>query len=68
MPKIDKDVIKAYALENAIKHEGKANQGAVLSGLFAEGLKKSEIKKIIPIIKKVLGEVNGLSLKKQKDQ
>lgn len=68
MPKIDKDVIKAYALENAIKHEGKANQGAVLSGLFAEGLEKSEIKNIIPIIRKVLKEVNKISLKKQKEQ
>src|SRR5574344_1940727 len=27
---------KGYALKNAISHEGKANQGAIISGLFAE--------------------------------
>ena len=68
MSTIDKNVIKAYALENAIKHQGKANQGAVLSGLFAEGLEKSEIKDIIPQIEKTLAEVNGFSLKKQQEQ
>ena len=36
MAKIERDVIKAYALVNAVKYNGKANQGAVLAGLFAE--------------------------------
>ncbi|MFH1452334.1 MAG: glutamate--tRNA ligase [archaeon] len=65
MAEISKDVIKAYALENAIKHDGKANQGAVLAGLFAEGLKKSQIKDYIPIIQQVINEVNKLSQEKQ---
>jgi glutamyl-tRNA synthetase len=65
---IKKETIKAYALENAIKHEGKANQGAVLAGLFAEGLEKSKIKDIIPDIQKVLKDVNKLSLDEQKEQ
>ena len=68
MTEIDKEIIKAYALENAIKYKGKANQGAVLSGLFAEGLEKSKIKNIMPAIKKVLQEVNNLSLEKQQEQ
>ncbi len=68
MTEISKDVIKAYALENAIKHGGKANQGAVLAGLFAEGLEKSEIKNIMPVIKKVIQEVNGMSEDEQKRQ
>ncbi len=68
MSEIDKNVIKAYALENAIKHRGKANQGAVLAGLFAEGLEKSGIKEIIPTIQKILKEVNSLSPKKQEEQ
>lgn len=68
MTKISKDVIKAYALENAIKHKNKANQGTVLSGLFAEGLEKSEIKQTIPIIQKILKEINTLSLEEQKKQ
>jgi glutamyl-tRNA synthetase len=65
MVEISKEVIKAYALENAIKHAGKANQGAVLAGLFAEGLKKEEVKETIPKIKKILLEVNALSSEEQ---
>jgi len=56
----------AYALENAIKHNGKANQGAILAGLFSEGLEKSEIKNIIPTIQKIIKEINALSLENQK--
>ena len=36
---------RAYALKNAIAHEGKAMQGPVISSLFIEGLKKDEIGK-----------------------
>lgn len=68
MVKITKEVIKAYALENAIKYNGKANQGAVLAGLFAEGLEKSKIKNIMPNIQEVLKKVNTLSLEEQKEQ
>ena len=57
MTEISKDVIRAYTLENAIKYKGKANQGAVLAGLFAEGLEKSKIKDIMPTIQKVVKEV-----------
>jgi len=68
MTEIDKKIIKAYALENAIKHKGKANQGTVLAGLFAEGLQKSEIKNYIPKIQEAIKEVNKLSPKKQQDE
>jgi len=68
MTEISKDVIKAYALENAIKYKGKANQGAVLAGLFSEGLEKSKIKDIMPNIQKVIKEVNELPLEKQQEQ
>ena len=61
-------MIKSYALENAIKYNGKANQGAVLAGLFAEGLEKSGIKDIMSTIKKIIEEVNKLSPEKQKKQ
>lgn len=60
-----KEVILAYALENAIKYKGKANQGAVLAGLFAEGLEKSKIKDVMPKIIEVLKEVNSMSPEKQ---
>lgn len=65
MTEISKETIKAYALENAIKYKGKANQGAVLAGLFAEGLEKSEVKNIMPTIQKTIQEVNSLSPEQQ---
>jgi glutamyl-tRNA synthetase len=68
MAEISKETIKAYALENAIKYNGKANQGAVLAGLFAEGLEKSKIKDIMPDIQEILKEVNNLSPEEQKEQ
>jgi glutamyl-tRNA synthetase len=64
--KISKDKIRAYALKNAIHYNGKANQGAVISGLFAEGLKKEEVKEYSGKIKEVIDEVNKLSLEEQK--
>ncbi len=68
MTEITNETIKAYALENATKHNGKANQGAVLSGLFAEGLEKSDIKKYISIIQEIVNEVNFLSPEEQEKQ
>ncbi|MCH7850139.1 MAG: glutamate--tRNA ligase [Nanoarchaeota archaeon] len=68
MKEISKEVIKAYALENAIKYEGKANQGAVLAALFAEGLEKSKIKEIMPTIQKIIKEVESLSIEEQKSK
>lgn len=68
MTEISEKTIKAYALENAIKYNGKANSNAVLAGLFAEGLKKSEISEYMPKIKSIIEEINKLSLKKQNEQ
>ena len=67
MVEIERDVILAYALENAVKHDGKAVVGSVLSGLFAEGLEKSEIGKTMPKITEVVKEVNSIELSKQKE-
>ena len=65
---ISKEIIKAYTLENAIKHKGQASQSAVLAGLFAEGLEKSEIKNIIPKIQEALKKINNLSPKQQEKE
>ena len=67
-PSIPKELIRAYTLENAIKYKGKANAGAVLAGLFAEGLQKSEIGNIMPTIQKITKEINSLSIKTQKEE
>ena len=57
---------RVYALKNAVAHNGKAVQGAVISGLFAEGLKKDEVGKYIKEIQGVVKEVNSFSLEEQK--
>ncbi|MEM2707908.1 MAG: glutamate--tRNA ligase [Candidatus Pacearchaeota archaeon] len=65
---IDKDLIKAYALENAILHNGKAQVNAVLSKLFRHGLKKEEIKDYIKKVEEIVNYVNSLTLEKQKQE
>jgi len=68
MVEISKEVIKAYALENAVKYKGKAEEHAVLSGLFAEGLEKSQIKEYLRKIKNVVKKINSLDVEKQKKE
>jgi len=58
--KIKKEVIKAYALKNAVEHGGEATVGPVIKGLFNEGLEKSKIKDIMPEVNEVLKWVNSL--------
>ncbi len=58
----------AYALKNAIAYNGKAQQGAVISALFNEGLKREDVKKYIKIISKIMKKINNLSLEKQKKE
>ncbi len=59
---------RAYALKNAISHEGDAREGAVISALFNEGLKRSEVSKYSKKISEIVFEVNGLSLEDQKKE
>ena len=59
---------RAYALKNAISHEGKAQQGAVLSSLFHEGLKKNEVSKYVKIISEIVKEINHLNLEEQEKE
>ena len=64
MKDIDKKT-KAYALKNALAYDGKAQQGAVISSLFHEGLKKEKLKDHIKEISKIISDVNKLSLQEQ---
>ncbi len=59
---------RAYALKNAIHYNGKANPGAVISGLFAEGMKKEEMKEYGKKVSEVVNSVNKLSLEEQKKE
>ncbi len=63
---IDKRIILAYALKNAIEHDGNAAQGPVINGLFNHCLEKKDIPKVIPKIQEVLNEVNSFSIEEQK--
>ncbi|MEK6914696.1 MAG: glutamate--tRNA ligase family protein [Nanoarchaeota archaeon] len=63
---VNKKSIKAYALKNALEHQGKASINPVINSLFNEGLKKDKIKETIPKIQKLVNEINKLSLEKQK--
>ncbi|MEM2713962.1 MAG: glutamate--tRNA ligase family protein [Candidatus Pacearchaeota archaeon] len=67
MATIDEMLIRAYALENAILHDGKARADAVLAKLFRHGLEKSEIADVMPKVVEIVNEINELSLEKQKE-
>ncbi len=61
MKDIIEDIVRKYALKNA-KEYGKAEMGAVIGKVIAEiPNAKKEISKIMPVIKKVIGEVNALT-------
>lgn len=60
--------IRAYALKNAISHGGRANPGSVISGLFNEGLEKSEAKIVMQKINETIKEISELDLEKQKKE
>ena len=59
---------RAYALKNAIAHEGKAMQGPVISSLFNEGLEKSEVGKYAKKISEIIMKVNAMSLGEQEKE
>jgi len=61
-------IIRAYALKNAVAYEGTAMQSPVISSLFHEGLKKSEVGKYAKKINEIILEVNSLSLEEQKKE
>ncbi len=60
--------IRAYALKNAIEHDGSAQEGSVISSLFHEGLKREQVKDVIKDVKKIVSEVNKLGLELQKKE
>lgn len=63
-----KDLIYKHALINAVEHEGKADVQAVLGRVLAEDQSlKGKIKEVIEEIKRVLADVNFLSVDEQKN-
>jgi glutamyl-tRNA synthetase len=68
MVEISEKKIYAYALKNAVEHEGRAVAGSVLSPLFVEGLKKEDIKSIMPQINEVVKKVNSMKIEEQQKE
>lgn len=66
MDKFDNE-IWAYALRNAIEY-GKADVGRILPKLFQHGMKKEDIKKIMPSIQKIVKIINSLSGKEKESE
>src|SRR3989338_6951928 len=59
-------LIKKYALQNAIRYKGKANQGAVIGKVFAENPElKEQGKDIGKEVRKIIKEISFLSLEEQ---
>ena len=64
-----KHLIQKYALQNALKFEGKANPGAVIGKLFAQKPElKKQAKDLGKSIAKEVAKINSLSLEKQKEK
>lgn len=65
---IDEKIIKAYALKNAVEHNGKAQIGSVIPGLFNHGLTKDKIRDISPKVNEIVKQVNSLSIENQNQE
>jgi glutamyl-tRNA synthetase len=59
--------IKAYALRNAIEYQ-KTSADKILPKLFQHGLKKEEIKEIMPEIAKIANEINAMDYEKRVEE
>lgn len=65
-PQLREDVRK-IALVNAVKHDGKAQTGAVIGKVLGEKPElRSKVKEISALVDEVVNEVNGLSCDEQK--
>jgi len=66
MNKFEKSIL-GYGLKNALQHKGKCNIGSVIAGLHHE-FSKSKIRNNLSVIKKIILQINKLSLDEQKKE
>jgi len=60
-------LIRKFALLNAVKHSGKAQNGAVIGKVLAEKPElRTKVKEIAVLVNKIVAEVNTLPLSEQK--
>jgi len=61
-----REIIRKFALLNAIRHDGKAQTGPVVGKVLAERPElRTKAKELTALIKEVVDEVNSLSLSEQ---
>lgn len=64
-----KNLVKKWALQNAVHYGGNANPGAVIGKLIAEMPDiKSKLKEINPLIKEIIHEVNSMANDEQVEE
>ncbi|MCF2142460.1 MAG: glutamate--tRNA ligase [Candidatus Heimdallarchaeota archaeon] len=62
-------LIKKYALENAIHHQGKAHEKSVMQKIMARHPElRKDAKKIVSEVERVVAEINQLTFEDQKNQ
>jgi glutamyl-tRNA synthetase len=66
---MDKNEIRNLALQNAVKFNGKANQGAVIGHILGSHPEaKASMKEIAKLVNEVIKEVNKISVDKQREE
>ncbi|MGC8564874.1 MAG: glutamate--tRNA ligase [Thermoplasmata archaeon] len=61
--------IRKFAIQNAVEHNGKADEKSVLGKILASNPSlKGSIKELIPLIKNVVDEINKMDIEKQKSE
>ncbi len=68
-PEEIRELARRFALLNAVKHDGKADLGAVVRKVISSNPEvRKEIGSLIPVIKEIVEDVNSLSLDEQRRQ
>lgn len=63
------ELIRKYALQNAVLHDGKCNEKAVISKVMAERPElRAKVREVISEVRRVVDEVNTLSIEKQRSE
>lgn len=61
------EIIRKFALLNAVKHDGKAQAGPVIGKVLAEKPEvRAKVKEIAALVNKIVAEVNSLPINEQK--
>ena len=64
-----KEIARKWALQNALKYDGKANMGAVIGKILSDHPElKAEMKAVSKDLQAVITEVNKLGVKKQEEE